>query len=71
MPEECCKSNFNERRDNIHNVSKKSSFNKDKIDDNLKSHLIDNLTKTEVISDYLPYQVNNKRRKKKRNGIPK
>jgi hypothetical protein len=68
---ERCEPNFNERRENIHNASKQSSFNKDKIDDNLKSHLIDDLTKTEVISDYLPYQLNNKRRKKKRKGMSK
>jgi hypothetical protein len=66
---ERCEPNFNERKENILNVSKQTSFNKGKIDDNLKSHLIDDLTKTEVIADYLPYQLNNKRRNKKRKGL--
>lgn len=66
---ERCEPNLNMRKENILNISKQTSFNKDKIDDNLKSNLIDDLTKTEVIADYLTNQLNNKRRKKKRKGL--
>lgn len=66
---ERCEANLNERKENILNISKQTSFNKDKIDDNLKSNLIDDLTNTEVIADYIPYQLNNKRIKKKRKGL--
>lgn len=68
---ERCEPNFNERKENILNVSKQTSFNKGKIDDNIQSNLFDDLTKTELIADYMPYQINNKRRKKKRKGLSK